>query len=71
MFCVIRGGMETKDLVGYVKVKLETPSPASRWVLSQINPHIICQYHMPEIGVLTRTYFAEGQVPNCPDVTSA
>ena len=25
---VIRGGRKTKDLVGYVKVKLETPSPA-------------------------------------------
>ena len=30
MLSVIRGGRKTKDLVGYVKVKLETPLPASR-----------------------------------------
>ena len=29
MLSVIRGGWKTKDLVGYVKVKLRTPSPVS------------------------------------------
>ena len=43
---------ETKDLVGYVNVKLETPLRPSRWFWPQINPHIICQLPYAQNGSL-------------------
>ena len=43
-----------------------TPLPTSEVSLAQINLHIICVYHTPEIGVLTGIYFVECQVPDCP-----
>ena len=37
----------------------------------KLTPILFASCHMSEIGVLTRTYIAEGQVPDCPDVTCA
>ena len=37
----------------------------------KLTPTIFASYLMPETGVLTRTYFASCQVPDCPDVTYA
>ena len=68
MLFVIRGGRKAKDLVGYVKVELENPLPVAE---ISLGPKLTPSKHMPEIGVLTRTYFAEGQVSDCPNVTGA
>ena len=32
----------------------------------KVTPILFASCHMPKIGVLTRTYFAVGQVPDCP-----
>ena len=66
MLSVIRGGRKTKGFVGYVKVKMETLSPALEMCLAPNLPPHYLPCHMPEIEVLTRTYFAEGQVPERP-----
>ena len=61
----IWGGRKTKDLVVYVKVNWH---PLTN-VWDQSSPNltfILLVYHVPEIGVLTRTFFVECQVPNCP-----
>ena len=38
MLSVTRGGRKRKDLVGHVKVKLETPSPALEMSLAPNQP---------------------------------
>ena len=37
----------------------------------KLNPTLFASYLLLETGVLTRTYFARCQVPDCPDVTCA
>ena len=71
MLSVIRGGKKMKDLVGYVEVKLGTPRQRRDESSPKLTPTLFASYLMPETGVLTRTYFAEGQMADCPDVTCA
>ena len=67
MLSVIRGGKKTKDLVGYVKLNWKPPfASVGDQTSPKLTSTLFASYYTPEKGVLTRTYFAEGQVPDCP-----
>ena len=72
MFSVNQGVRKTRDLVGYVKVNWKPLRQHRRSVRPQINPHnYLPVYHMPEKGVLTRTYFCRGSSSRLPSMSHA
>ena len=62
----IWGGRKTKDLVVYVKMNWHPLTDVWDQSRPKFTPTLFASLHMPEIGVLTGTYFAECQVPDCP-----
>ena len=65
------GGRKTKWPGVCLTWNLETPCQR-RSVLPQVTPPTLStSSHMPEKVLLTRTYFARDQVPDCPDLTRA
>ena len=71
MFSVIRGGKKTNDLLVYVKWNWNPPCLRRIESSHKLTPILFASYFLLKTWILTRTYFARGQVPDCPDVTRA
>ena len=52
-------------------VKFGNPLASGGQFSHKLTPTLSASSHVPEKGILTRTYFARDQVPDCPDVTCA
>ena len=61
--------MKTKGFGDVCKVNLKPPTASGGKSSPKLTLTLFASSHMPEKGILTRTYFARGQVPDCPDVT--
>ena len=68
VFPLSEGIGRRKDLVTYVKW-IWKPLASGGQPSPKLTPTLFTGSHMPEKGILTRTYFARSQVPDCPDVT--
>ena len=71
MFSVIRRVGKQSGLVGVCNVKFGNPFASSGQSSPKLTPKLSASSHMPEKGILTKTYFSRGQVPDSPDVTRA
>ena len=68
-FLLSEGVGKQRTWWGMWKWKWKPPCQCQDEFSPKLTPTLFASYLMPETGVLTRTYFAEGQVPDCPDVT--
>ena len=71
MSSVSQGVGRQGGLVGVCNVKFGNPLASGGLSSPKLTPTLSASSHMPKKGILTRTYFARGQVLNCPDFTRA
>ena len=68
----VRHGVGRRScLVGVCNVKFGNPPGSGGQSSPKLTPTLSASSHVPEKGILTRTYFARDQVPDSPDVTCA
>ena len=72
MSSVSQGDRKTEWPGGCVcNVKFGNPLASGGQSSPKLTPTLSASSHVPEKGILTRTYFARDQVTDCPDVTRA